>query len=162
MAHTFTHGSVLYARLYSKFWDMINIFDNTIFEQKHNVIWAVCFLFTVSFPFEPVAVGVLGVLFGFWFSKYLDKKGYFIDKKMQHLRSTEIKVSEVIKELELEKEKLAVEKERLLVEKMRNETEISTLNVIDHKSKVEHTIAARFRGTDGHGNPIDNDGENIF
>jgi len=134
---------------------MINIFDNTIFEQKHNVIWGVCFLFTVSFPFEPVAVGVVGVVLGFGFSRYLDKKGYFVDKKMQHLRHTEIKVAEELKLLELEKE-------RLQVEKLKNETEISNLNVIDHESKIKHTIAARFKGTDGHGNPIDIDGNNIF
>jgi len=136
--------------------------DENIFNYKHHIIWGMCLLFTVTLPLSPVIVGVVGFAVGMMFSKYLDKKGYFIDKKMQHLRSTEIKVSEGIKELELEKEKLKVEKERLLVEKIRNETEISNLNVIDHKSKVEHTIAARFRGTDGHGNPIDNDGENIF
>ena len=129
--------------------------DENIFNYKHHIIWGMCFLFTVSFPIEPALVGVIGGVCAFAFSKYLDKKGIFADEKLKRIKDIEIQVAESIALLELEKKKAEIEQ-------IKNETEISNLNVIDHKSKVEHSIAARFRDTDGHGNPIDNDGNNIF
>lgn len=153
MSHSL-HQSVA-ARLYVKFWEKMELIDYNIFQYKHPIIWGTFFLFTVTLPLAPFAVGVAGVLLGFIFSRYLDKKGYLVDKKEQRLKIIELRVSEELKLLELEKE-------RLNVEKLKNETEMSNLDVIDHGDKIKHKIANRMKGTDGHGNPIDIDGNNIF
>lgn len=120
MSHSLHQGVT--ARLYVKFWEQMELIDYNIFQHKHPIIWGAFFLFTITLPLSPFAVGVAGLVLGFVFSRYLDKKGYFMDKKFERLKEEEIKVELRLKEIEAKERELGIDERVVELEFRKAET----------------------------------------
>ena len=97
-------------------------------------------MFTVTFPIAPVIVGIIGVVLGFGFSKYLDRKGIFMDKKLERLKEEEAKIELRLKKMEADKKELELkDKERIL----NYDSEIDKLKIEDLRNDMKHRAQTR-------------------